>query len=180
MSSNWCGRCCHLEIVSGATTAGRVRFTMKNLLVVSHMPSANTQALTEAVVAGATHRDIGGIEVKLTGALDAVPADVLDADAIILGTTENFGYMSGGMKDFFDRIYYPCLEKTESLPYAIFIRAGNDGLGARSSIERIVQGLAWKQVQEPVICRGAWQDSFTGRCEELGMTVAAGLEVGIF
>lgn len=136
--------------------------------------------MTKAVVEGASHADISGIEVCLTQPLETGPGEVLAADAIILGTTENFGYMSGAMKDFFERIYYPCLEKTESLPYALFIRAGNDGLGARSSIERIVKGLTWKQVQEPLICRGAWQESFLDQCEELGMTLAAGLEVGIF
>ncbi len=136
--------------------------------------------MTRAVVAGASSTEISGIEVRLTRPLETSPEDVLDTDAILLGTTENFGYMSGAMKDFFDRIYYPCLEKTESLPYAMFIRAGNDGLGARSSIERIVKGLAWKQVQEPLICCGAWQASFVDQCEELGMTLAAGLEIGIF
>ena len=153
---------------------------MKRLLVVSHMPSANTRALTEAVIAGATHADITGVDVWLREALAASPQDVLAADAIMLGTTENFGYMSGGMKDFFDRIYYPCLEKTDSMPYALFIRAGNDGMGARSSIERIVKGLAWRQVQEPLVCQGPWQEAFPGRCETLGMTMAAGLEAGIF
>jgi len=153
---------------------------MKKLLVVSHTPSANTRAMTRAVIDGASHGDIGDVEVRLMKALDTGPGDVLQADAIILGTTENFGYMSGGMKDFFDRIYYPCLEKTESLPFAMFIRAGNDGLGAQSSIERIAKGLAWKQVQEPLICCGTWQNSFLAQCEELGMTLAAGLEAGIF
>ena len=153
---------------------------MKQLLIVSHTPSANTLAMTRAVVEGASHVDINGIEVRLSQPLETGPAEVLDADAIILGTTENFGYMSGGMKDFFDRIYYPCLEKTESLPFAMFIRAGNDGLGARSSIERIAKGLTWKQVQAPLICCGTWQESFLGQCEELGMTLAAGLEAGIF
>jgi multimeric flavodoxin WrbA len=153
---------------------------MKKLLIVSHTPSSNTYAMTRAVVTGASHADISGIEVRLTQPLETGPGEILDADAIILGTTENFGYMSGAMKDFFDRIYYPCLERTESLPFAIFIRAGNDGLGAHSSIERIVKGLAWKQVQEPLICCGAWQESFLGQCEELGMTLAAGLEAGIF
>ena len=153
---------------------------MKTLLVVSHTPSSNTRELTRAVVEGASHADITGIEVRLTQPLDAGAGEVLAADAIILGTTENFGYMSGAMKDFFDRIYYPCLKKTESLPFAMFIRAGNDGLGARSSIERIAKGLAWKQVQEPLICSGAWQDAFLDQCEELGMTMAAGLEAGFF
>jgi multimeric flavodoxin WrbA len=153
---------------------------MKKLLIVSHTPSPNTIALTRAVVEGASHEDINGIEVRLTAPLETTPQHGLGADAIILGTTENFGYMSGGLKDFFDRIYYPCLAKTESLPYALFIRAGNDGLGARSSIERIVKGLAWKQVQEPLIACGHWQESFLDQCEELGMTVAAGLEAGIF
>jgi multimeric flavodoxin WrbA len=153
---------------------------MKKLLIVSHTPSEHTRAMTRSVVEGASHVDICGIDVRLVPALEARVAEVLDADAIILGTTENFGYMSGGMKDFFDRIYYPCLEKTESMPFAMFIRAGNDGLGARSSIERITKGLAWKQVQEPLICRGTWQDAFPKQCEELGMTLAAGLEAGIF
>ena len=153
---------------------------MKKLLIISHTPSPNTRAMTKAVVGGASHADINGIDVCFTKPLETGPGEVLGADAIILGTTENFGYMSGAMKDFFDRIYYPCLEKTESLPFAIFIRAGNDGLGARSSIERITKGLAWKQVQEPLICCGAWQESFLGQCEELGMTLAAGLEAGIF
>ena len=136
--------------------------------------------MTEALVRGAAHDDITGIDLKITRPLESGAEEVLWADGIILGTTENFGYMSGAMKDFFDRIYYPCLEHTESLPYGLFIRAGNDGLGARSSIERIVAGLRWKQVQEPLICRGNWQDDFLNDCEELGLTMAAGLEAGIF
>jgi len=153
---------------------------MKKLLIVSHTPSPNTRAMARVVAEGASHADISGIEVRLKAPLETGPEEILDADAIILGTTENFGYMSGGMKDFFDRIYYPCLEKTGSLPFAMFIRAGNDGFGARSSIERIVKGLAWKQVQEPLICCGTWQTSFLDQCEEFGMTLAAGLETGIF
>jgi len=136
--------------------------------------------MTRAVIDGAAHGDISGVDARLSPALETGAEEVFGADAVILGTTENFGYMSGGMKDFFDRIYYPCLDKTESMPFAMFIRAGNDGLGACSSIERIVKGLAWKQVQEPLICRGAWQDEFIEQCQELGMTVAAGLEAGIF
>ena len=153
---------------------------MRNLLVVSHTPSVNTERMTEALVRGASHEDISGINLAVTRPLVSGPEKVLWADGIILGTTENFGYMSGAMKDFFDRVYYPCLEHTESLPYGLFIRAGNDGLGARSSIERIVAGLRWKQVQEPLICRGRWQDDFLEDCEELGLTMAAGLEAGIF
>lgn len=153
---------------------------MKTLLVVSHTPSENTDRLTQAVISGASHPDITDIQVLLCKPLETGPDEVLKADAIILGTTENFGYMSGAMKDFFDRIYYPCLEKTESLPFALFVRAGNDGLGARNSIERITKGLAWKQVQATLICCGPWQDSFADQCEELGMTMAAGLEAGIF
>jgi len=154
--------------------------TTKTLLVVSHTPSENTSRLARAVITGATHKDITGVQVRLCKPLETGPDEVLEADAIILGTTENFGYMSGAMKDFFDRIYYPCLEKTEALPFALFVRAGNDGLGALSSIERITKGLAWKQVQAPLICCGPWQDRFADQCEELGMTMAAGLEAGIF
>jgi len=151
-----------------------------NLLVVSHSPSENTRALTAAVVRGARHEQIQGVDVRLVQPLQSGPEDVLWADGLVLGTTENFGYMSGALKDFFDRVYYPCLERTKGLPWSLFVRAGNDGRGATSSIERIVTGLAWRQVQKPLICRGAWKHSWLGDCEELGMTMAAGLEAGIF
>lgn len=157
-----------------------VKSAMPHLLIVSHTPSANTRSMTQAVCDGASHSDISGIELKLCRPLETGPQEVLWADGILLGTTENFGYMSGAMKDFFDRIYYPCLEQSQSLPYGLFIRAGNDGLGAQSSIERIVTGLAWKEVQPALICRGHWQESFLGQCEELGMTMAAGMEAGVF
>jgi len=153
---------------------------MANLLIVSHQPSKNTATLTDAVIRGVRHPDISGIELTVIPPLEAGAEDVLWADGIILGTTENFGYMSGALKDFFERIYYPCLEKSEGLPYALFIRAGNDGLGAQSSIERIVTGLSWKQVQPPLICTGPWREEFPGQCEELGTTMAAGLEAAIF
>lgn len=153
---------------------------MANLLIVSHRPSENTEAMNRAVISGVRHPDISGIESRVIRPLEAAAGDVLWADGVILGTTENFGYMSGAMKDFFDRIYYPCLEKSEGLPYALFIRAGNDGLGAQGSIERIVAGLKWKQVQPPLICSGPWRDEFLQQCEELGTTMAAGLEAAIF
>ena len=153
---------------------------MPHLLIVSHVPSANTRAMTDAVIKGATHEDIAGVALRALTPRDAEADDVLWADGILLGTTENFGYMSGAIKDFFERIYYPCLEKTEGLPYALFIRAGNDGAGARSSMERIITGLAWRAVQEPLICKGTYRTEFLASCEELGMTMAAGLEAGVF
>ncbi len=153
---------------------------MKHLLIVAHSPSENTQTLEDAVIRGASNSEIEGVELRVCRPLACDAKEVLWANAIILGTTENFGYMSGAMKDFFDRIYYPCQELTEGLSYAMYIRAGNDGLGARTSIERIVSGLKWREVQDPLICTGDYKEEFQQACEELGMTMAAGLEAGIF
>jgi len=153
---------------------------VKNLLVVAHTPSENSRKLTDAVARGASAAEIEAVELRVMRPFDASADDVLWAHAVILGTTENFGYMSGALKDFFDRTYYPCLEKTMGLPYAIFIRAGQDGTGAQKSIERIVAGLQWKLVQAPVICAGGFRVEFVKRCEELGMTIAAGLDAGVF
>ena len=154
--------------------------TQRRLLIVEHAPSENTKELRDAAVHGAQSSDIQGVEVVCRNPFEAVPEDVLAAQAIILGTTENLGYMSGALKDFFDRIYYPCLEQSEGLPYAVYIRAGHDGTGTRRGIETIVTGLRWRSVQEPVICQGDWDDGFVPRCEELGAGIAAGLEIGIF
>ena len=152
----------------------------KNLLIVAHVPSNNTRALRDAVVAGAGSPEIEGVKVVVCTPFEAGPEDVLAADAIILGTTENLGYMSGALKDFFDRIYYPCLEEKQGLPMAVYIRAGHDGTGTRRAIDTITTGLKWKAVQEPVICRGDWDPAFVEQCEKLGMATAAGLEAGVF
>ncbi len=154
--------------------------TEKRLLIVAHAPSPNTALLRDAVVEGARSPDIEGVEVVARPPLEAGPEDVLAARAIILGTTENFGYMSGALKDFFDRTYYPCLEKTEGLPYALFIRAGQDGTGARRAVETIVTGLRWRAIQKPLICCGPFDAGFAEPCRELGMLMAAGLETGVF
>ncbi len=152
----------------------------RTLLIVGHVPSPNTLALRDAVVRGASHDDIDDVSVHALTPFEAQPEDVLGANAIILGTTENLGYMSGAMKDFFDRIYYPCLEETQGLPYALYIRAGHDGTGTRRGIETIVTGLRWRAIEDPLICRGAFEDGFVTQCEELGMLVAAGLDAAIF
>ena len=151
----------------------------KHLLIVAHNPSSNTQKLVDACLLGANHPDIEGVETRHIAPLQATPNDVLWADAIILGTTENFGYMSGALKDFFDRIYYPCLEKTQALPYALYIRAGLDGTGTKIAVGKITTGLRWKAVQEPIILHGNYKVEFESQCEELAMLMAASLETGI-
>ena len=152
----------------------------KQLLIVAHAPSENTRRLRDAVVEGARTSEIEGIDARALSPFDTKPDDVLAANAIILGTTENLGYMSGALKDFFDRCYYPCLEQTQGLPYCLYIRAGHDGTGTRRGVETIVTGLRWRAVQEPLVCRGEWQERFVDDCRELGAAMAAGLEAGIF
>ena len=154
--------------------------TKKQLLIVAHAPSPNTQTLVDALLQGAQHPDIQGVTSRWILPLEAMPEDVLAADGIILGTTENLGYMSGALKDFFDRCYYPVLEKKQGLPCALYIRAGLDGTGTRRAVESIVTGLRWNWVQEPLTLKGEWQSEFLERVEELGLTMAAGLESGVF
>lgn len=152
---------------------------MKRLLIVAHAPSANTAALRDAVLEGAREAS-DGLDIVARTPFETGPDDVKAAQAVILGTTENLGYMSGALKDFFDRIYYPCLEHTQGLPYALYIRAGHDGTGTRRGVETIVTGLRWRAVREPLICRGDYRAEFVEQCRELGGLVAAGLDAGIF
>lgn len=151
----------------------------KTLLVVAHAPSGNTRKLLEAVISGAGHPDIDNVDVRCLSPLDTGPEDIQSAQALIIGTTENLGYMAGLVKDVFDRCYYPCLESTQGLPFTFYVRAGHDGTGTRRAIESITTGLRWRLVQEPLICRGEFSEEFVTQCEELGMSMAASLEAGI-
>ena len=94
----------------------------KRLLIIAHAPSPNTLRLREAAERGARHPDIEGVEVVVKAPLDAGPDDIRACDAILLGTTENLGTMSGALKDFFDRSYYPVLEERQGLPCALYVQ----------------------------------------------------------
>lgn len=153
---------------------------MKRLLVVYHSASGGTRQLLEAALAGARDPEAGEVDVIVRPALAADAEEVLAADGLLLGTPENFGYMSGGLKDFFDRIYTPCLEHTAGLPFGLFIRAGNDGRGAEQAVQRIVTGLRWRQVAPTLIARGPLEDTSLREARELGLSLAAGLAGGIF
>ncbi len=151
----------------------------KRLLIIAHAPSPNIQRMIDAVLRGAGNEEINHVDTLFIPAFDAVAEDVIKSDAVILATPENLGYMSGALKDFFDRNYYPCMDKIDGLPCAILIRAGNDGTGTRRALESILMGLRWKVVQEPLICKGDFQEDFISQCEELGLFMAASLEAGI-
>lgn len=151
----------------------------KTLLLVAHAPSENTGKMLKALVKGATDPEVDNVEVRHLSPLETEPDDIIAADAIIIGTTENLGYMAGLVKDVFDRCFYECIEKTEGLPFAFYVRAGHDGTGTRRAIESITTGLKWRLVREPLICRGEFQAEFLDQCEELGLSMAASLEAGI-
>ncbi len=150
----------------------------KNLLIVYHSQTGNTHAMAEAVWQGA--RRVEGVAVRTRQAFAANLEDLLWAHGLLLGTPENFGYMSGALKDFLDRTFYPAQGKTTGLPYAMFISAGNDGSGALASVERIARGYPWKKVCDPVIARGDVDPAVLALCQELGETMATGIAWGIY
>jgi len=152
----------------------------KSILISAHAPSPNTQVLAEAAKRGAAHPDAGGLQVRLASPFD-VEADALHAhDAFIIGTTENIGYMAGATKDMFDRCYNDWLEKTEAKPVAIYIRAGLDGTATTKALEAIIGAQKWRIAAPPLVLRGEWSQEFESQVEELAMTLAAGLDAGIF
>jgi len=125
-------------------------------------------------------RAVEGVEVILKEAAQATLEDLLTTDGLALGTPENFGYMSGMLKDFFDRTYPEAQDKVFRKPFVVFISAGNDGTGALNSIERIALGYKLKKVFEPVIARGKITAEILEKCRELGGTIAGGCQMRIY
>ena len=147
--------------------------TRRRLLVVHHTPSPGMQAMLEACLAGARDEEISGVDVVVRPALTAGPVDVLEADAYLLGTPANIGYISGALKHFFDQIYYPCLGATTKRPFGAYIH-GNEGLeGAVRAISSITSALGWEAVAAPVEVLGTPDRASLAACQELGAVLAA-------
>ena len=164
---------------------------MRTLLIVFHSMTGGTRQMAEAAAQGTAEAE-PQVAVRLLHAPDARPADVLAADGYLFATPENLAAVAGLMKDFFDRTYYPALERIEGRPYAALVCAGSDGRNAARQVERICTGWRLKPVTEPlIVCTHAQTPEAIsapkvigaddlGRCEELGAALAAGLAMGIF
>ena len=149
---------------------------MATLLIVHHTPSPATHAMLEAATSGARDDAIEDVEVITRPALTCSEVDVLDADGYVLGTPANIGYMSGALKHFFDRIYYPCLDGTGGRPYGVYVH-GNEGTdGAVRAVESIAGALGWRKVADTVAVLGQPESADLAAIGELAATVAAILD----
>ena len=146
--------------------------------------------MAQAAAAGAKRET--GVNVLLEPAATAGPQTLLECDGYLFACPENLAAMSGVMKDFFDRTYYPVLDRIQGRAYAILVCAGSDGTNAVRQIERIATGWRLRDIAPPlIVCTHAQTPEEIlrpkrigaedlARCEELGATLAAGLAMGIF
>ena len=153
---------------------------MCRILIIYHSQAGHTERMAMSVAAGA--RAVQDVDVVVKRAFEAALQDLIDCDGIAIGSPEYFGYMCGMIKDFFDRTYEGGRGRKEVFkkPYVTFISAGNDGMGALGSIERICIGYQFKKVYDPVVSKGEIDRRTIEKCEELGKTLAAGCEAGIY
>jgi multimeric flavodoxin WrbA len=159
---------------------------MPRLLVVHHSPTRSMSSLTDAVLAGAGDDAIEGVEVLVRPALEATADDVLDADGYLLGTTANFGYMSGALKHFFDSTFLAVggsldpsgaagesAGVTRGRPFGLYVHGRYDTTGAVRSVTSIVGALGWKQGYDVLEVLGAVEQPHLESAYELGGTIAA-------
>lgn len=161
---------------------------MPQLLIVFHSRTGAARQMAEAASRGAAAE----ARVRLLPAEAAGPADLLGADGYLFVAPENLAALSGPMKDFFDRCYYPVLDRLNGRPYALLVAAGSDGTGAARQAARIATGWRLRAVAEPlIVCtRAQTAEAILApkqlgaedlrRCEELGAALGAGLALGIF
>ena len=158
----------------------RILFAMAEILIVYHSQTGNTKKLASAIASGVEETENAHAIFK--HASDAVAQDIKDCDAIVICSPEYFGYMAGAVKDLFDRTYEELKDDAAvyKKPYCVVISAGNDGSFALAHIERICKGYRFKKVQHPIVCKGPITEEMLTKCFNLGMTIAEGVNAGIF
>jgi len=167
-------------------TTGMLRSdAMKRLLIVYHTQFGGTAQMAEAAGGGA--REIEDVDTVLKRAADAGVDDVLRCNALLIATSENFGSLSGMVKDFLERVYYPCEGRIEGKPYSVLVCASNDGAGAMLQTDRIATGLRLRKVHPGTIYKSGLiaqahvvPQATLRVCAEIGATLAAGLAGGIY
>lgn len=144
------------------------------------------QALLDAVLSGTHDPEIEGVETLVRPALETTAEDVLAADGYILGSTANFGYMSGAMKHFFDSTFLAVGGSladdgsadessgvTAGRPFALYVHGRYDTTGAVRSVLAIVSALKWKQSAEVLEVLGDVDQVALDSAYELGGTLGA-------
>jgi multimeric flavodoxin WrbA len=151
---------------------------MARLLICYHSQSGSSARLAEAARRGA--QTVSECQTQLVRCADAGTRDLASASGLLLCCAENSGRLSGGAKDFLDRVFYPSIEAGLMLPYALLIAAGNDGRNAIAEAQRIFSGIPFKQAVDPVIARGEVAPAHLEQAATLGEGFASGLAMGIF
>jgi multimeric flavodoxin WrbA len=151
---------------------------VKKMLVVYHSQSGTVESLVKSIANALT--DDNEIDVIIKRAVDCVADDVSDANLLLLAASEYCGLMSGGIKEFLDRVYYPLMGKVEGMSYGLLISAGNDGSGAAREIGKYLDSLGMSKSVPPLILKGEFSPDTAKRADEFGLTLAAGLSVGMF
>lgn len=161
---------------------------MSRLLIIYHSRTCGAEAMARAAFDAAKSE----CDAQILRAREATPEDLLAAQGYIFCCPENLAAISGEMKEFFDRAYYPLLEQIEGRAFATMICAGSDGTNAVRQISRIATGWRLRQIQEPIIVNTDAQtpekilaekslsQGQLAPCRELGEAFGAGLSMGVF
>lgn len=161
---------------------------MSQLLIIYHSRTGGARQMAEAAYQAAQSEG----PTRLLQATEAQPQDLLEAGGYIFCAPENLAALSGQMKEFFDRCYYPVLGQIEGRAYAQMICAGSDGANAARQLARIATGWRLKEVQPPLILCTHAQTPETilaekhlsagelEPCADLGQAMRAGLAMGMF
>jgi len=142
---------------------------MSKVLVVYCSMTGNTKAAAEAMAEGV---QAAGAQVTLKKGTEAQPKDLLECDAVALGSYDAFSYMGGGLKDFLDRAFYPTQGQVTDKPYAAFLTHGGGGR-AIQSIESIAQSFQLKKIAASVLIKGRPEGQGVDDLKTLGAKIAA-------